>query len=291
MPAVNSPVTSFKFPSPASLLKRYGLRAKKRLGQNFLLDLNLARKIVSLAELPGGRTVVELGVGLGVLTLTLAEKAPRVIGFEIDKDLLKLLKEENFLPSNVELRHGDILKLDYLDLSQELGQRLILFGNLPYYLSSRLLYKLLEERKAWEMAVFMFQKEVAERLLAEPGSKDYGQLTVYLALTCKIKKLLTLAPGNFYPQPEVYSTVVKLEVQKDILPHEKTLQKLLKFSFSSRRKKLVKNLKPLGIEPSRLLGIFEKLALPPQARAEEIPPEKFLALAGEIEALEAHEII
>ncbi len=287
MPEANSPATNLKFKSPASLLKHHGLRAKKRLGQNFLVDLNLARKIVELSQIPPNRPVVELGVGLGVLTLALAEKAPRVIGYEIDDELIRILEEENLLPPNVEIRKGDILKLDYSALAEELGEKLLLFGNLPYYLSSRLLYKLLEERKAWEFAVFMFQKEVAERLLARPGSKDYGQLSVWLALTCKVEKLLTLSPGNFYPPPEIYSTVVKITVLKEELPYERELTRLLKFAFASRRKKLLKNLKALGLPREELLKIFAELKLSPDVRAEEVEPEKFLALAERLSALKA----
>ncbi len=267
-------------PKPASLLKKHGLFAKKRLGQNFLVDLGLARRIVALAGLPEGETVVELGVGLGTLTLALAEKASRVIGYELDEELLAILKEEKFLPENVILRQGDILKLDYRKLSKELGRPLILFGNLPYYLSSRLLYKLLEEREALDFAVFMFQKEVVDRLLAGPGSRDYGQLSVYLKLTCRARRLLTLSPGNFYPPPEVKSSVIKIEVTRKKLPHEETLKRLLKAAFSARRKKLAKNLSALGISQKEAQGLLEEADLPPNVRAEEVPPEKFLTLAG-----------
>ncbi len=283
MPEPKSPVTA-NISTPPALLKRYGLKAKKGLGQNFLVDLNLARKIVALAGLPQEITVVELGVGLGTLTLALSEYFKRVVGYEIDEELLKVLKEEGFFPPNVEIRKGDILRLDYLRLAQELGGPLALFGNLPYYLSSRLLYKLLEERKAFKWAVFMFQKEVADRLLAEPKSKNYGQLTVYLKLTCRIKKLITLTPGCFYPPPEVHSTVVRIEVLNPTLPHEKTLKRLLKAAFSSRRKKLAKNLTTLGLKKAEILEIFEKTGLSGDVRAEEVPPEKFLALAENIEA-------
>ncbi len=284
MPEVNFPVTN-KFKSPAYLLKKYGIKAKKGLGQNFLIDLKLAQKIVALANIPSKCPVVELGVGLGVLTLALAEKASHVIGYEIDEDLIRILRQENLLPPNVEIRKGDILKIDYLSLARELGKKLLLFGNLPYYLSSRLLYKLLEERNAWEFAVFMFQKEVAERLLAKPGSKDYGHLSAYLALTCKVERLLTLGPGNFYPPPEVYSTVVKISVLREEIYQEKELQKLLKLAFSARRKKLLKNLGALGLPKDKLNRIFEELGLPSKVRAEEVEPEKFLALTQRLVSL------
>ena len=266
-------------PRPPSLLKKHGLFAKKKLGQNFLVDLGLARRIVALAGLPEGETVVELGVGLGTLTLALAERASRVIGYEIDEELINILREEKLLPENVALRQGDILRLDYRKLSRELGRPLILFGNLPYYLSSRLLYRLLEEREALDFAVFMFQKEVVDRLLAEPGSREYGQLSVYLRLTCRAQRLLTLSPGNFYPPPEVKSSVIKIEVIRKELPHEETLKRLLKTAFSARRKKLAKNLTALGLSQKEAEGLLEKIGLSPNIRAEEVAPEKFLALA------------
>ncbi len=288
MPAATSPGTRDKPPTPASLLKRYGLKAKKGLGQHFLNDFSLARRIVQVSGLASGKTVVELGAGLGTLTLALAEKAARVIAFELDETLIQILEKEKFLPPNVELRRADILKLDYLALARELGQPFVLFGNLPYYLSSRLLYKLIEEREAFNWAVFMFQKEVAERLLAAPGTKDYGPLTVYLKLTAEVQRLMNLPPGCFYPAPEVHSTVVKITIkQRPPLPQEEALKKLLKIAFSSRRKKLVKNLTALGLKNEELKKILAALGLPENVRAEEIPPEKFLALAQHLGPLKA----
>ena len=281
-PEASSPDTSPEFPGPARLLRRYGLRAKKSLGQNFLVDLNLARKIVSLADLPPEGVVVELGVGLGTLTLALAEKARRVIGYELDETLLEILKNEGFLPENVELRHGDILSLDYRALAQELGQRLLLFGNLPYYLSSRLLYKLFEEREAVEQAVFMFQKEVAERLTASPGSKTYGPLSVLLSLAADVDWLLTLSPAHFHPRPEVSSAVLKIRFHPEPLPHEETLKRLLKAAFANRRKKLAKNLQALGLSKKEAEEMLAEVGLKPEVRAEEVPPKTFLELAARI---------
>ena len=279
MPEASCPVTKSKFQSPAQLLRRYGLKAKKSLGQNFLVSLEIARKIVALSEIPEGSVVVELAAGLGTLTLALAERAGRVIAYELDERLLEVLQKENFLPEQVILRKGDILSLDYASLAQELGQRLILFGNLPYYLSSRLLYRLLEERKHLSLAVFMFQKEVAERLLAPPGNRNYGPLTVYLSLTAEVKRLLTLSKNHFYPPPEVSSCVLKIIFNDIYFDCETFLKKLLKVSFAKRRKKLITNLKALGVRREVLEEIFQELGLGLNVRAEQVPPSKFLALA------------
>jgi 16S rRNA (adenine1518-N6/adenine1519-N6)-dimethyltransferase len=144
------------------------------LGQNFLQSPALAAEIIRRAKVTPSATVVELGVGLGTLTCALARAFKRVIGFEIDERLLEILEKEKFLPENVELRKGDILRLDYRALARELGEPLTLFGNLPYYLSSRLVFRLLEERAALSLAVFMFQKEVAEPLPRALGAKLTG---------------------------------------------------------------------------------------------------------------------
>ncbi len=277
MPEATSPNIKSDPLHPAALLRRYGLRARKRLGQNFLVSLDLARRIVALAELPPDSTVVELGVGLGLLTSALAERAQRVIGYEIDTNLLQVLKKEGLSPK-VELRRGDILSLDYRALAQELGGRLLLFGNLPYYLSSRLLYKLFEEREAVLWAVFMFQKEVAARLLAQPGSKDYGPLCILLSLRGKIRKLLDLSPNHFYPRPEVYSSVVKIEFDPTPLPHEERFKWLLKVAFANRRKKLLRNLLSTGLEKGLIEAAFKATGLSLNTRAEEVTPPQFLEL-------------
>ena len=286
MPEAKSQSIPSDFPHPARVLRRYGLRAKKGLGQNFLVNLDLARRIVDLAALPQGAKVVELGVGLGILTKALAERAARVIGYEIDQDLLQILREEG-LPPGVELRQGDILALDYHALAQELGERLILFGNLPYYLSSRLLYKLFEERQAINWAVFMFQKEVADRLLAGPGSKDYGPLSILLKLRARLTRLLVLSPAHFYPRPEVSSAVLKIEFDPSPLPQEEGLKHLLKVAFASRRKKFVRNLVNAGWPKKEVEDALQELGLSKEVRAEEIPPENFLKLTQRLVPLKS----
>lgn len=280
MPEASSPATkSLECPTPASLLRRYGLRAQKNLGQNFLQSPALAAEIVRRAAVPPKTTVVELGVGLGTLTYALAKTFERVIGFEIDEKLLAILQKEDFLPKNVELRRGDILRLDYRALAQELGAPLILFGNLPYYLSSRLLFRLLEEREALSLAVFMFQKEVAERLTAAPGSKTYGPLSVLLCLLAEVKWLLTLSPAQFYPRPEVASAVLKIRFHREPVPAEGILFQLVKTAFAKRRKTLARNLTALGLSLGEGKDLLRSLGFPEDLRAEGLPPGGFLRLA------------
>ncbi len=292
MPEASSPnIPKSEFPSPLTLLRKYGLKPRKSLGQNFLVDLSLAEKIVELSRVPGQATVIELGVGLGTLTYALAKRVKRVIGFELDEKLLKILKNEGFLPENVELRGGDILKLDYRQLSAEIGQPLILFGNLPYYLSSRLTYRLLKEREVLKTAVFMFQKEVAERFVAKPGSKDYGQLSVLLGLMARVEWLLTLSAARFYPRPEVSSAVLKIEFEPKRCVEEEKLFNLVKVAFAQRRKKLARNLTALGLSLAEAQDLLKKVGLPSDTRAEAVPPEGFLALAKILhpKALQRHQ--
>ncbi len=283
MQEVSSHVTKVtKFPTPKSLIKKYGLKPRKSLGQNFLCSISLAERIVELAELPQDSTIVELGIGLGTLTFALTKKAKKVIGFELDKRLLEILQAEAFLPENVELRHGDILHLDYQGLYHEISTPLILFGNLPYYLSSRLVYKLLEQRKILDFAVFMFQKEVCLRFTAKPGSKDYGQLSVLLGLMSEVTWLITLSPAHFYPKPEVDSAVLKIKFKRERLAYEDVLFQVVKASFSNRRKKLARNLTSLGLSFNEAKDVLKEVGLSPDIRAEAVPKEAFLALTETI---------
>lgn len=286
MPEVVSRDIPSRPPGPKELLRRHGLRARKSLGQHFLARPEVAHRIVELADLSGLKTVVELGAGLGLLTFALAQHFPRVIAYELDERLLEILEKEAFLPPRVELRRGDILRLDYRALREEIGAPLVLFGNLPYYLSSRLLFRLYQEHSSLRACVFMFQREVAERLLAPPGSKSYGLLSVLTALLTQARRLLVLSPGHFYPPPEVSSAVVRLVFREVRCP--KNLFRVLKVAFSRRRKKLLRNLATVWPE-GPLREIFRELALPEDLRAEALAPEKYLALAARLEAYETVE--
>ncbi len=283
MPEAVSQSTLPRPPGPKELLRRHGLRARKSLGQHFLARLEIAQRIVELADLPRKETVVELGAGLGLLTFALAQYFPRVIAYELDEKLLEILRQETFLPPSVDLRPGDILRLDYRALREEIGTSLILFGNLPYYLSSRLLFRLYQEYRLFKACVFMFQREVAERLLAPPGSRTYGLLSVLTALLTEARRLFVLSPGHFYPPPEVSSAVVKLVFREVQVPDN--LFRVLKVAFSRRRKKLLRNLATVWPE-SRLREIFRELSLSEDLRAEALAPEKYLNLALRLQAYE-----
>ncbi|WP_297057015.1 16S rRNA (adenine(1518)-N(6)/adenine(1519)-N(6))-dimethyltransferase RsmA [Thermosulfurimonas sp.] len=280
MPAVNSPAILSEPPTPAELLRRHGIRARKRWGQHFLARPETALRLVEAAGVPVQGPVVELGAGLGTLTWALARVYPRVIAYELDPRLLEILQQEKFLPPWVELRPGDILRLDYRSLRNELGAPLVVFGNLPYYLSGRLLFRFYQEHRLFSVGVFMFQREVVERLLASPGGRHYGVLSVLTGLLTEARRLMVLKPGAFYPPPEVSSAVVRLVFRPRSLPA--TLWRVLKVAFSRRRKKLLRNLSTLWPEEI-LREIFRELGIPEKVRAEELSPEEFLELARRLE--------
>ncbi|WP_168718941.1 16S rRNA (adenine(1518)-N(6)/adenine(1519)-N(6))-dimethyltransferase RsmA [Thermosulfurimonas marina] len=278
------PEVSFRalsYPSPREILSAFGLSARKSLGQHFLRRPETALRLVEAAGVSGERPVVELGAGLGLLTWALARRFPRVIAYELDERLLALLPRVYPWPEGVEFRKGDILRLDYAALFRELSGPLRLFGNLPYYLSSRLLFRLYQEAPLFEVCVFMFQKEVVDRLLAPPGGRTYGILSVLTALLTRAERLLVLPPAEFYPPPEVSSAVVKLEFLGKEVPSG--LFRLLKAAFGRRRKKLLRNLETL-YPRERIIRAFEELGLSEKVRAEAVAPEIFLELALRLEA-------
>ena len=192
------------------ILQEQKLAPKKRFGQNFLVNRNVSEKIVRLAELGPDDIILELGVGFGALTSHLAAICKKVIGLEIDSGIIRYLREEDCLPENVTLLHQNILQADFAKLAEESGGRLKIIANLPYSISNPVLFKLTGHKDKMEWAVLMLQKEVAQRLTAQTGTKNYGILTVRMAACASVKKLLDLGPQHFHPRPKVDSQVVKI---------------------------------------------------------------------------------
>ena len=193
-----------------AVLKQQGLAASKKLGQNFLTHRHTAKRIVDLADIGKQDVVVEVGVGLGALTVPLAEAAAQVIGLEADSGIIRLHEEQRDLPDNVRLLHRDVLEADFEELAELCGGRLKIVANLPYSISSPFLFKLIEQQGLIDYAVVMLQKEVAQRLTATPGTKAYGVPTVLLATCAVVKTLMRVAPEEFHPRPKVDSVVVRI---------------------------------------------------------------------------------
>jgi 16S rRNA (adenine1518-N6/adenine1519-N6)-dimethyltransferase len=267
-------------PPLREVIRRHELSAKKSLGQNFLLDLNLTGRIARAAGPLDGVTVVEIGPGPGGLTRALlAEGAAKVIAVERDERALAALTEiAEHYPGRLAVVAADALKFDprpHLD-----GKPARIVANLPYNIATALLVGWLsaEPWPPWyDRLVLMFQREVAERITASPGGKQYGRLSVLASWRTSSKILFDVHPSNFVPPPKVTSSIVELVPRADPLPCDRRLlERVTEAAFGQRRKMLRQSLKSLGADP---LPLLEAAGLAPTARAEEIPVEGFVALA------------
>lgn len=275
--------------SPKILLQRLGLRPKKTLGQNFLVHAHQARRIVAALELADTDTVVEIGAGLGALTVFLAPAARRVVAVERDPALAQFLQEE-LLASvpTVEVQCQDVLRLDFLELRREVGRPLAVVGNLPYQITSPLLFKLMAERAAISRAVLMMQQEVGARLLARPGTKDYGILSVLLRYHFAIQRLFSLGPANFFPSPQVDSVVLKLTPASPspAALDPDLLARVVKAAFGQRRKTLNNTLTAraadLGLSPEKIRASLAELGIDPGRRGETLDLAEFVTLSNKM---------
>ena len=272
------------------ILEQQKLAPKKRFGQNFLVNSNISEKIVKLAGIQPDDTIIELGIGFGALTSYLALTCKKVIGLEIDSGIIRYHKEEGSLPENVTLMHQDILQINYAKLAEESGGRLKIIANLPYSISNPLLFKLTEHKDNMEWAVLMLQKEVAQRLTAATGTKDYGILTVRMASCASVKKLLELGPQHFHPRPKVDSRVVKITFFPEperavVLPDydQELFEKIVRAAFQQRRKTLINALSSanlVGADKKTIADSLEKLGLDSRIRGERLNVEEYVALTN-----------
>jgi 16S rRNA (adenine1518-N6/adenine1519-N6)-dimethyltransferase len=267
-------------PPLREVIKRHGLSAKKSLGQNFLLDLNLTARIARAAAPLDGATVIEVGPGPGGLTRALlAEGAKRVIAIERDGRALAALTEiAGHYPGRLDIVIGDAL--DFNARTYLRGAPAHIVANLPYNIATALLIGWLtaEPWPPWyDMLVLMFQREVAERIVAKPGDNAYGRLSVLTGWRTEAKVLFDVAPSAFVPPPKVTSSVVRLMPRTEPLACDAAaLQRVTEAGFGQRRKMLRQSLKTLGVDALALLG---RAGIEPTARAEEISIEGFVALA------------
>lgn len=273
-----------------AFLARHGLAANRELGQNFLVDDALAARLVTLSGVEPGEIVIEIGTGLGVMTRALAARARRVVSFEIDAGLVRALREEALLPANVELRHEDALAVDIGALAVSLGGPVRLVGNLPYSISSPLLRRLLDARDRLRGWSVMLQRELGARLVAEPGSRDYGSLTVLHRLTVRVERVMDLRPGCFFPAPRVLSSFLRLTPREDASLDAAALaqvERVVRAAFGARRKTLANALRGgLGddADPARIRVALARAGLAPGVRAERVEPARFVALAQALAA-------
>jgi 16S rRNA (adenine1518-N6/adenine1519-N6)-dimethyltransferase len=258
------------------------VQVRKRFGQHFLHDRNVVRRIVAaIAPAPGER-VVEIGPGRGALTWDLLEQAQQLDVVEIDRDLARALSEDPRAAPGLRIHVQDALKMDFMTLRGQ-GAPLRVVGNLPYNISTPLLFRLLEQRAAIGDMHFMLQREVVDRMVAEPSTKEYGRLTVMLAAVADVSKLFDVGPGAFQPKPKVWSAIVKVSpVQQPRFPmgRDGALRTLVTAAFSARRKTLRNGLKTL------LTGEqIEACGIDPQRRPETLTAAQFGLLAASFSRL------
>jgi 16S rRNA (adenine1518-N6/adenine1519-N6)-dimethyltransferase len=253
---------------------------KPRLGQNFLDDAQAVDRIVSALGDLSGRTVVEIGPGGGAITGALAARARHVVAVELDAGLAAHLRAQ-FQPGLVHVVEQDVLNFNFAEAAAAAGERLLVAGNLPYYMTSPILLKLAASHAALSLAVLMVQREVADRITAQPGSRDYGLLSVTVQMYGPAEPLFTLPPDAFLPPPEVHSTVIRWRFAPrfaELGVEEAGFLGFARQAFAQKRKTLSNNLRAAGIAPATAAAALAQAAIDPQARAEALPVDQLAAL-------------
>lgn len=273
-------------PPIRDVLEAHGLWADKRFGQNFLTDLNITRRIASFGEPLEGKCVVEIGPGPGGLTRAILERNPKeLIAIEMDPRCLGILEEIKALHPNLTILAGDALDVSLARLSAERGEKLTVIANLPYNVSTKLLTQWLQTPDVFHCLVLMFQKEVAQRLVATPRTGAYGRLSILTQWMMEARLCFDLPPTVFTPPPKVTSTVVKLTPKGTVPPLKDihALERLTAAAFGQRRKMVRTSLKSLGVDVPTLLDAAN---IPETCRAEELALPDFLRLLATYQALQ-----
>ncbi len=270
---------------PRTALKAHGLWAKKHFGQNFLVAASAPERIALAGGAGPGDVVFEIGAGCGTLTRALAARAGRVIGLEHDRELVPVAQAELAPWTHAEIREGNVLDVDWNALALELGGPPLIYGNLPYHLSTPILLALLEAPTAWRRACFLLQREFAERLAAAPGTHDCGVLSAYAALRTKPRIAFRLPPGAFHPPPKVESAVLTLEclpAPVEDVGQESVFREVVRALFAQRRKTARNSLRAACPTPEAAL---EAAGLAPERRGETFTLAELAALSRAVVAL------
>lgn len=272
-----------------AILEKYGFSFKKSLGQNFLIDTNILNRIVDHANLSEESGVIEIGPGIGALTEQLARRSKKVVAFEIDQRLLPILEETLSPYSNKKIVHQDVLKADVGSIMAEEFKEIedvMVVANLPYYVTTPIIMKLLEEKLPIRGIVVMLQKEVAERISAKPGNKDYGSLSIAVQYYTEAETVMIVPKTVFVPQPNVDSAVIRLTVREKprvSVKDEGFFFQVTKASFAQRRKTILNNLTsqlPDGKEKKeQILLVLSEVQIDPTRRGETLSIEEFAALS------------
>lgn len=259
------------------MLDHYQVRPQKKLGQSFLKDVNIIRKIVEIVDPGSNQTIVEIGAGLGLLTEKLAEKAEKVVAIEIDPRLEKALRMRFEGKENVEVVGMDVLQYDFSSACR--GGKIKVVGNIPYHISTPILFRLLEFRRSISAMTLMFQRELADRIMASPGTKQYGLPSVMVASRAKVDHILNVPPDCFYPVPGVFSSILRFTFRKAEFPFPEPLfDQIVRTSFAQRRKTLWNNIRRTGLPDATATMIFNKSGIDRTRRAETLSVDDFCRL-------------
>lgn len=273
------------------LLKKYHIMANKSLGQNFLIDDEVIEKTVDSADIAKEDLVIEIGPGLGTLTNKLLEKAKKVIAIELDNRMVAILEERFAFYSNFQIIHEDVLKVNLKQVIEEEKKRnkinkVKIVANLPYYITTPIIMKLLEDKLEIESITVMVQKEVAKRLGANPGEKLAGAITYSVQYYCMVEEVIEVTSQSFIPAPEVESEVIKLIVRNKpmvVLKNEELFFQLIKVSFMQRRKTLINGVSNSGlVEKQKLKQVLEQLEIPENIRGEKLTLDQFAQIANKL---------
>lgn len=272
-----------RFPDPRDLLRKYDLAPKRSFSQNFLIQPASVKRIADAAAALGPQ-VVELGAGLGTLTHALLEHRCRVLAVELDRDMVRVLRAELGDRPDLALLQADAADLDFTVFSRRCGSKLAIVGNLPYQSTGAILRNVIAHRQALVGAILMVQREVRDRLVAPPGTKEYGALSVFTRAGFEVDTLFRLRPGAFYPAPDVESAVVRLIPRTAPLAEEtEALQQVVRAAFQMRRKTLRNALRSLG-DAERAAQAIEAAAIDGTRRGETLSIREFADLAKHWEA-------
>jgi 16S rRNA (adenine1518-N6/adenine1519-N6)-dimethyltransferase len=264
-------------------LIKYGLFPKKSLGQHFLVDRNILNKVIQAAEVEKGDVILEVGPGLGEMTIALAHQAKKVVAIEIDSKLTAILEKKMKDYTNVEVVNSDILKVDFNQFLKKEDHPIKVVANLPYQISTPLLFRFIESKEIFSSFTLMLQKEVAERMVASPGGKEYGPLSIFIQMASDVWICFFIKPSAFFPPPEVESAVVQM-VWKERpiieLQNEEWFKKVVKACFGYRRKILINALKHSELTlPESIELKMDEIGIDPRRRPETLTIQEFISLA------------
>lgn len=274
------------------IMKKYNIKAVKSLGQNFLINEEVVNKIVECSEIAKDDLIIEIGPGLGTLTKELLERAGKVICIELDEKMIQILQDRFALYDNFELINNDVLKVNLQEVikkEKETGRikNAKVVANLPYYITTPIIMKLLENKLDLESITVMIQKEVADRLIAIPGKKNTGAITYSVYYYANSEDILEVPNSSFIPEPEVTSKVIKLKIRKETIVNPIDVDKMfqvIKNAFMQKRKTLINSLNNNGVLKNKEQGIeiLRKLNINEQIRPEELTIEEFAKISDKL---------